>query len=96
MNRIKLTIDLGDIGHESDKLLALTSEDYSTNLEDAPKKYIMFVDYRKGKQKGVKVFTNAFDTESKFKEYLFNKLLKLHVDADKSGSHPTNFKIIQN
>lgn len=84
----QIWIDLGLIGHKSNDLQQYFEGDFLLNIPtevdySQDVKYVVFVDYLNGGQMGVKVLTNAFESQCQFNQYLVNKLIENHVKINK-------------
>jgi hypothetical protein len=80
--------DLGKIGHKSEELSEITMSEYLATLpehsdSETETKFMVFVNYTSKQQMGTKVFTNAFDTQEKFNEYLLTKIIERYVKINK-------------
>lgn len=97
-------IDLGHIGHKSNSLKELFR---NTHLVELPidtdvetqkqlsneNTWVVFIDYTIGGSGlvGVKVLTNAFNTELQFFKTLANKLINEYVEINKSLDFKQDF-----
>jgi hypothetical protein len=97
-------IDLGHIGHKASSLKELFR---STHLVELPidtdvetqkqlsneNTWVVFIDYTIGGSGsiGVKVLTNAFNTELQFYKTLANKLINEYVEINQSLDFKQNF-----
>jgi hypothetical protein len=89
-------IDLGRIGHKSNALKELFKNEYlitlpENNLETQSDKWVVFIDYALDTERGTKVFTNSFQTESHFYKELTNKLILNYVEATESLDFESDF-----
>jgi hypothetical protein len=92
----QIWIDLGFIGHKSRDLEKHFEKQYSLtipteiDLSESPK-YTVFVDYLDKGQMGVKVLTNAFESQCQFNQYLVNKLIEEYVKINQPLDFQENF-----
>lgn len=82
----QIWIDLGFIGNKSNDLQQYFEKhllNIPTEIDCSEEvKYVVFVDYVKAGQKGVKVLTNAFENKCEFNQYLVNKLIEKYVKGN--------------